>query len=140
VWRGETCLDTCPKRGITGLESVQQGGKEALRVVVLDIKGEPDGGQPTLAEKLGYEGSFAETGRGRDEDEALGETLLETLDETRAVYQLGRQSRNGEPGRQPRVQRLSGQGRGHRGSKGNARRLLSMGDDLRRRSRQRLLL
>src|SRR2546421_7181579 len=71
MWRGEVRLDTSPKRGITSLESGQQRGEEALRVVLLLVQGEPGGGHSTASQKLGHERGFAEAGRGRDQDEGL---------------------------------------------------------------------
>ena len=112
MWRGEVRLDTGPKRGITGLEGGQQGGEEVLRVVLLSIEGEPDGGHPTLGEKLGQQGGFAEANRGTEQDEALRETLLEALHEAGAGHQPGRESRHVEPGGR---ERLSGHGSGRSG-------------------------
>src|SRR5215469_6493312 len=64
MWCGEERLDAGPKRGITGLQGGQQSGEEALRVVVLRIEGEPDGGHSTRGEKLGQQRGFAEARRG----------------------------------------------------------------------------
>src|SRR2546429_6311306 len=112
MWRGEVRLDTGPKRGISGLEGGQQGGEEVLRVVILSIEGEPDGGHPTLGEKRGHERGFAEARRGTEQDEALLEALPQALHETEAGHQPGRESRHVELGGQQRRGGLGGPGRG----------------------------
>src|SRR2546429_3402821 len=115
MWRGEVRLDTGPKRGISGLEGGQQGGEEVLRVVILSIEGEPDGGHPTLGEKRGHERGFAEARRGTEQDEALREALPQALHETEAGHQPGRESRHVELGGQERRERPSGGGSGRSG-------------------------
>src|SRR2546423_11642552 len=112
MWRGEVRLDTGPKGGISGLEGGQQGGEEVLRVVILSIEGEPDGGHPTLGEKRGHERGFAEARRGTEQDEALREALPQALHETEAGHQPGRESRHVELGGQERRGGGGGAGQG----------------------------
>src|SRR5205823_12613970 len=93
----------------------QQGGEEVLRVVILSIEGEPDGGHPTRGEKRGHERGFAEARRGTEQDAALREALPQALHETEAGHQPGRESWHVERGGKERRGRKCGNRRGSSG-------------------------
>ena len=92
----ELCLCSPTQIRIVDLQSSQQIGKEADRVIFLWTKREPGSWQCTLGQPISEQGGFAEAGWGRKEYEGSLEAFLEAANEARAMQKLGRLARDVE--------------------------------------------